>query len=103
MAVGEVSDGGAVVRGAGVCGVGQASEGNGLRAERGGGGVKRHPVGVICAVWAGGGRFGCVGVMLAVPAAAAAAAGVLVRYAVERYQDSALYHGDEQDGAPREP
>lgn len=51
-----------------------------------------HPVTVIFAVMAGGQLFGFVGVLLALPVAAVA--GVLVRYARERYLASALYAGD---------
>lgn len=51
-----------------------------------------HPVTVIFAVMAGGQLFGFVGVLLALPVAAVA--GVLVRYARERYLASTLYAGD---------
>lgn len=85
---------------AGIFVVGQAVEGNVLTPKLVGGRVNLHPVWVIFGMLAGGSLFGFVGVMLAVPGAAAA--GVLVRYAVERYRDSALYRGDEQDApAPR--
>ncbi len=48
-----------------------------------------HPVAVIFAVLAFGQLFGFFGVLLALPAAAVAM--VLLRYAHERYKDSALY------------
>lgn len=47
--------------------------------------VQLHPVWVLFAVFAGGEILGFVGVLVAVPVAAAAA--VLVRHAVERYQE----------------
>ena len=76
--------------------IGQAIEGNFLTPKLVGGSVGLHPVWVIFAMLAGGSLFGFVGVMLAVPAAAAA--GVLVRYGVERYRSSALYRGDDAPG-----
>lgn len=60
-----------------------------------GGSVGLHPVWVIFGVLAGGALFGFVGVLLAVPAAAAA--GVLVRFGIERYHASALYLGSGGD------
>lgn len=48
-----------------------------------------HPVTVIFAVLAGGNLFGFVGVLLALPAAAAIA--VLVRFAGRRWRESRLY------------
>jgi len=53
--------------------------------------VGLHPVWVLFALFAGGVLFGFVGVLLAVPAAAAI--GVLVRFAIERYLASPLYLG----------
>ncbi len=53
--------------------------------------VGLHPVWVLFALMAGGGLMGFTGVVLAVPAAAAI--GVLVRFAVERYLQSPLYQG----------
>ena len=49
------------------------------------------PVAVIFAVMAGGQLFGFLGMLLALPAAAVI--NVLLRYAHERYQQSALYAG----------
>ncbi|MBT4710893.1 MAG: AI-2E family transporter [Alphaproteobacteria bacterium] len=57
-----------------------------------GGSVGLHPVWGIFGVLAGGALFGFVGVLLAVPMAAAV--GVLVRFSVDQYHESALY----QDG-----
>jgi predicted PurR-regulated permease PerM len=53
--------------------------------------VGLHPVWVLFALFAGGALFGFVGVLLAVPGAAAI--GVIVRFAIERYRDSPLYLG----------
>jgi len=47
---------------------------------------------------AGGGLMGFTGVVLAVPAAAAI--GVIVRFAVERYLQSPLYQGTGDDANP---
>lgn len=60
-----------------------------------------HPVGVIFALLAGGQLFGFVGVLLALPAAAAIA--VLLRHAKRRWIQSPLYHGGaDQGGALRD-
>lgn len=56
-----------------------------------GGRVGLHPVWIIFALMAGGALFGFTGVLLAVPSAAVI--GVLVRFAIGRYRDSALYTG----------
>ncbi len=53
--------------------------------------VGLHPVWVMFALFAFGYLFGFVGVMIAIPAAAAV--GVLVRYALGRYLDSPIYRG----------
>ena len=70
---------------------GQALEGNLLTPWLVGDRVGLHPVWVIFALLAGGAVFGFVGLLLAVPAAAVI--GVLVRFALERYRESALFHG----------
>jgi predicted PurR-regulated permease PerM len=49
-----------------------------------------HPVAVIFAILAGGELFGFLGILLALPVASVAM--VLLRYAHERYRDSALYN-----------
>jgi predicted PurR-regulated permease PerM len=69
----------------------QVIEGNVLTPKLVGDKVGLHPVWVIFAMLAGGSLFGFVGVLLALPVAAAA--GVLVRFALERYRESKLYHG----------
>ncbi|TNE66958.1 MAG: AI-2E family transporter [Alphaproteobacteria bacterium] len=61
----------------------QAIEGSFLTPRLVGGRVGLHPVWVLFAVFAGGEIMGFVGVLIAVPAAAAIA--VLVRYWIERY------------------
>lgn len=53
--------------------------------------VGLHPVWVMFALFAFGYLFGFVGVLIAIPAAAAV--GVLVRYALKRYLDSPIYRG----------
>jgi predicted PurR-regulated permease PerM len=53
--------------------------------------VGLHPVWVMFALFAFGYLFGFVGVMIAIPAAAAV--GVLVRYALNRYLQSPIYQG----------
>lgn len=58
--------------------------------------VGLHPVWVLFAIFAGGQLMGLVGILIALPAAAAI--GVLVRFAIERYLESDLHRGSE--GAP---
>jgi predicted PurR-regulated permease PerM len=57
--------------------------------------VGLHPVWVMFALFAFGYLFGFVGVMIAIPAAAAV--GVLVRYALDRYLQSPIYQGSGAD------
>ncbi len=71
--------------------VGQVVEGNFLTPKLVGGRIGLHPVWVIFGVLAGGVLLGFVGILLAVPVAAAL--GVLVRFALDRYLHSALYLG----------
>jgi len=73
-----------------------------------GGKIGLHPLAVIFAVLAGGELFGFLGVLLALPVASVVM--VLLRYAHERYRDSALYQaghepvvvvaGDQAAGLP---
>ena len=70
---------------------GQVVEGNFLTPKLVGGRIGLHPVWVIFALLAGGTLFGFLGILLAVPLAAAI--GVLVRFGVGRYLSSALYLG----------
>ncbi len=71
--------------------VGQILEGNILVPKLVGGYVGLHPVWLLLALSVFGSLFGFVGMLVAVPVAAAL--GVLVRFAAERYRDSALYRG----------
>jgi len=70
---------------------GQFLEGNILQPKLVGKSVGLHPVWLMFALFAFGALFGFVGVLVAVPAAAAV--GVLVRFAISRYLDSDLYYG----------
>ncbi|MBI4184290.1 MAG: AI-2E family transporter [Proteobacteria bacterium] len=70
---------------------GQVVEGHVLTPRLVGERVGLHAVWVIFALLAGGALFGFVGVLLAVPAAAAI--GVLARFALARYRASPLYLG----------
>lgn len=63
-----------------------------------GGRVGLHPVWVLFAVFAGGEVMGFVGVLIAVPAAAAIA--VLVRFWIERYLDHYQIKDDGPDAGP---
>ena len=53
--------------------------------------VGLHPAWVLFALMAGGTLLGFTGILLAIPAAAAI--GVLVRFAVDQYKASHLYDG----------
>ena len=54
--------------------------------------VGLHPVWVLFAIFAGGEVMGFVGILIALPMAAAI--GVLVRYAIETYLESELHKGE---------
>ena len=84
-----------VVLVAGVFGIGQVLDGNVLSPRIVGGSVGLHPVWIIFAVFAFGYLFGFVGMLVAVPAAAAI--GVLIRFGLEEYRESDLYRGDVPD------
>jgi predicted PurR-regulated permease PerM len=71
--------------------IGQFIEGNILQPKLVGQSVGLHPVWLMFALFAFGALFGFVGLMVAVPAAAAV--GVLVRFAISRYIASPLYRG----------
>lgn len=71
--------------------VGQFIEGNILQPRLVGKSVGLHPVWLMFALLAFGYLFGFLGLLIAVPAAAAIA--VLVRFAVARYRASPLYSG----------
>jgi predicted PurR-regulated permease PerM len=71
--------------------VGQFVEGNILSPRLVGRSVGLHPVWLMFALFAFGSLFGFVGLLVAVPLAAAI--GVLVRFALSRYLASGLYGG----------
>lgn len=83
---------------AGIFVAGQVVEGNFLTPKLVGDRVGLHPVWIIFALLSGGALFGFVGLLLAVPVAAAI--GVLVRFGIGRYLMSPLYHGHHQVMAP---
>ncbi|MDH3659618.1 MAG: AI-2E family transporter [Alphaproteobacteria bacterium] len=83
---------------AGIFGLGQFIEGNLISPRLVGSRIHLHPVWVIFAVLAGTTLFGIIGTLLAVPFAAVL--GVLIRFWVGRYQDSALYHQSGRDDTP---
>lgn len=70
---------------------GQVLEGYVLQPQLIGQNVGLHPVWVMFALFAFGLLFGFLGLMIAIPAAAAV--GVLVRYGIRRYLASPLYRG----------
>ncbi len=70
---------------------GQFVEGNILTPRLVGHSVGLHPVWLLFALSAFGTLFGFVGMLVAVPVAAAI--GVLVRFSIARYNDSLLYRG----------
>ncbi len=71
--------------------VGQFLEGNVLTPKLVGKSVGLHPVWLMFALSVFGSLFGFVGMLVAVPVAAAL--GVLIRFASAQYQDSLLYRG----------
>ena len=73
-----------------VFGVGQMAEGMYLTPKLVGDRIGLHPVTVIFAVLAGGQLFGFLGILLALPVAAAL--NVLVRHAHDKYRQSGLYN-----------
>jgi predicted PurR-regulated permease PerM len=68
---------------------GQVMEGNFVTPKIVGDRIGLHPIWLLFAVTAGGALLGITGALLAVPVAAAL--GVLIRYAVQRYRESPLY------------
>jgi predicted PurR-regulated permease PerM len=77
--------------------VGQVAEGNFLVPNMVGRSVGLHPVWLLFALSAFGAVLGFVGMLIAVPVAAAM--GVLVRFAAEQYVESPLYGGVERKTA----
>ncbi|MGP2492417.1 AI-2E family transporter [Mesorhizobium sp. PUT5] len=78
--------------------VGQFIEGNILSPKLVGKSVGLHPVWLMFSLFAFGALFGFVGLLIAVPAAAAIA--VLVRFAISRYLESPLYQGEATEPPP---
>jgi predicted PurR-regulated permease PerM len=72
--------------------VGQFLEGNVLYPKLVGQSININPVWLMFALFAFAFLFGFVGLLLAVPLAAITA--TLTRYAIKRYKESALYHGE---------
>lgn len=83
---------------AGIFALGQFLEGNFLSPKLVGKSVGLHPVWLMFSLFAFGYAFGFVGLLLAVPLAAAAA--VLVRFALQQYLSSRLYLGATEDPEP---
>ncbi|MFU1477197.1 AI-2E family transporter [Roseovarius sp. C7] len=78
--------------------LGQVIEGNVLTPKLVGHSVGLHPVWLIFALSVFGALFGFVGMLVAVPVAAAI--GVLARFAIQQYRGSMLYRGlSDQDDA----
>jgi predicted PurR-regulated permease PerM len=78
---------------------GQVIEGNLLTPRLVGSSVGLHPVWLIFALSAFGTLFGFVGMLVAVPVAAAL--GVIARFAVAEYQKGRLYRGLDGRGEDR--
>jgi predicted PurR-regulated permease PerM len=76
--------------------VGQLVEGNVLTPRLVGSSVGLHPVWLLFALSVFGSLFGFVGMLVAVPVAAAL--GVLARFVVQQYRGSRLYRGLEATG-----
>lgn len=76
---------------AGIFAIGQVTEGNFLTPKLVGSSVGLHPVWLLLALSVFGALFGFVGMLIAVPVAAAL--GVLARFATSLYLDSRLYTG----------
>ncbi|SFS39648.1 Predicted PurR-regulated permease PerM [Sulfitobacter marinus] len=74
--------------------LGQMLEGNFLTPKLVGNSVGLHPVWLILALSVFGSLFGFVGMLAAVPIAAAL--GVIARFATEQYRESVLYKGVDQ-------
>jgi len=72
--------------------IGQVIEGNILTPKLVGSSVGLHPVWLLLALSVFGSLFGFVGMLVAVPVAAAL--GVIARFLTEQYLDSRLYKGD---------
>lgn len=80
---------------AGVFVIGQIMEGNVLTPKLVGSSVGLHPVWLLLSLSVFGSLFGFVGMLVAVPVAAAL--GVIIRFFVGQYMDSRLYYGLEKE------
>ncbi|WP_226549661.1 AI-2E family transporter [Celeribacter naphthalenivorans] len=78
--------------------IGQFVEGNILTPNLVGSSIGLHPVWLIFALSAFGTLFGFVGMLIAVPVAAAL--GVVARFGIHQYHDSRLYRGLSADEDP---
>ncbi|SFT48052.1 AI-2E family transporter [Sedimentitalea nanhaiensis] len=78
--------------------IGQVVEGNFLTPKLVGGSIGLHPVWLLLALSVFGALFGFVGMLIAVPVAAAL--GVLARFAVDQYLNSMLYRGQSDRDTP---
>lgn len=86
---------------AGIFAIGQFLEGNVITPRLVGNSVGLHPVWLLFALSAFGTLFGFVGMLVAVPVAAAI--GVLARFGIERYKASRLYTGLATQAASDDP
>ncbi len=84
---------------AGIFGLGQFIEGNLISPRLVGSRIHLHPVWMIFSVLAGTTLFGILGTLLAVPFAAVL--GVMIRFGLEQYKNSAFFHPPED--SHREP
>ncbi|RJE80338.1 AI-2E family transporter [Paracoccus sp. JM45] len=84
-----------------IFGIGQVVEGNYLQPKIVGGHVGLHPVWLLLALSVFGALFGFVGLVMAVPMAAAL--GVLARFMIARYRESPLYTGQGTPSDPAQP
>jgi predicted PurR-regulated permease PerM len=90
VAYSHASDPSLVLWALGIYGIGQILENQILVPKLVGGQVGLHPLWVLFGLLAGGVLFGFIGILLAVPVTAVI--GVLIKFAVKRYQQSSLYH-----------
>ena len=81
--------------------IGQIVEGNYLQPKIVGGHVGLHPVWLLLALSVFGTLFGFVGLVMAVPMAAAL--GVLARFLIAQYRDSSLFTGQAAPDEPAQP
>ncbi|GGL86005.1 AI-2E family transporter [Pseudooceanicola nanhaiensis] len=80
---------------------GQVIEGNIVTPKLVGDSVRLHPVWLLFAISAFAALFGFVGMLIAVPVAASI--GVIMRFLIARYKESALYLGGAPDADMIEP